>query len=133
MQPTGLLQNQRAVAVRRHDDPAEADRIHATGLVQAGNGIETIALKIGRMIEEPDFRAFRGEAIEVPGEPAQDVVGRPVDSTRARGDQWGFHVRERLAIEIVTLEDAGLIPGTQRKNGVLSPSGSRMRSLSRAS
>ena len=45
-----------------------------TGFVQFRDRIEAVALKIGGMVEQADLRILRPEAVEMPGQPAQDVV-----------------------------------------------------------
>ena len=114
LQTSGLLQYQRHVAVRLHDDPAKADGIHVTGLVDTRDGSEAVALKIRGMVEEPDFSAFRPKAIQMPRQPAQDIIGRRIEPACALNDQRRLYVTERLAIEIVALKEASLITGTQR-------------------
>src|ERR1051325_6783920 len=67
LQASSLLQYERQVATRCHNDPAKTHGVHATGLVETRDRIEAIALKIRGVIEEPDLRVFRPKAIEVPG------------------------------------------------------------------
>ena len=104
LQPAGLLQYQREIAVRLHDNPAKRDGIHLTGLVETIHRIEAIALKICSMIGDPYSRVFRGKAIEVPGQPAQDVVGSRIEPACARSDQRRQYSGERFTVEIMTLQ-----------------------------
>jgi len=87
LQPAGLLQYQREIAVRLHDNPAKCDGIHLTGLIETIHRIEAIPLKICSMIGDPYGRVFRGKAIEVPRQPAQDVVRSRIEPACARRNQ----------------------------------------------
>jgi len=67
LQASGLLQNQRQIIVRRHNDPTKADGIHVTGFIETCDRmIETVTLEIGGVIQKPDIRFSRPKTIEVP-------------------------------------------------------------------
>src|SRR5271166_1256024 len=74
LQAAGLLQNQRTVALRRHDDPGEPHRVHAARFVHAEHGIESVAPEIGGVIDEPLGGPLVREAVEMPCEPAQEIA-----------------------------------------------------------
>ena len=82
-------------------------------LVKSENRIETVALKISRVIEKPDLRVLRVETIEMPGQPAQYVFRRRINSACAGSDERRRYIRQRLAVEIMTLEEASVIIGAQ--------------------
>ena len=119
LQAAGLLQDQRPVALRRHDHPAEAPGVHVSGLVEAGDGVEPVARHIGRVIEQPKLGALRRGPVEMPGEPAQDVVGRRVEAAGAGHHPCRLHVGHRLAVEVMALQHAGRIAVAQRQDRVL--------------
>ena len=43
LQPARLLQDERAVALRFHDDPGEAHGVHMPGFVHPEHGVEAVA------------------------------------------------------------------------------------------
>ena len=90
--------------MRLHDNPAKCDGIHLTGLIETIHRIEAIALKICSMVGDPYGRVFRGKAIEVPRQPAQDVVGSRIEAACAGSDQRRRYGGQRFTVEIMTLQ-----------------------------
>ena len=87
--------------------------------VEARRQGESVALEIGRVIEEPDLRVFGPEPVEVPGQPAQHVIRGRIEPTLARQDRGRRDVRKRLAVGVVPLQEADVVTRTQRKQRVL--------------
>src|SRR6202022_2823481 len=80
LQATRLLQDERPVLAWHHDYPAEAEGVHAPGLVHSEYRIEAVPIHIRRVIEKAHLRIGGRRSIQVPGDPAQDVVGAGVES-----------------------------------------------------